>query len=70
MSTLRKGKKVSKNFIIKKRIHNPVELLELRTVYVKSWDKMHPTAFLCSMPFIVLNRFMSRGIYECDRINN
>ena len=66
---LKKGLQVSKNFVIKKRIINPVELFKLKTVYVKSWGKMHPAAWMCSMQFRTLCKFIRSGIYECERIN-
>lgn len=47
-----------------KRIYNPMELIGIKSVYVKRWNRPCAVAFLLSMQFRVLAEYMDYGIFE------
>lgn len=44
-----------------KQIKTAEELYQTKSVYVKNWKKGHSTAFICSMQFRIVMRWIKEG---------
>jgi len=54
--------RISKNYLKGDQIKNCRELFDHKSVYVKTWDRISPTAFLLSWQYRLIYKWVQSGV--------